>query len=158
VANIERPVGLTRLVLHTTLGAAVPVSGPLPAQELVYMGGPVTAPGYDFHSLVGRTALSQRLEWRVPVPFLSVSLGRFGRTPARAQLAPYATVVALDRTDASNVRLGALPPSLTNGVYPSVGMGLLTFFDLLRFDVARGLRTGRWTFSVDVSHEYWGIL
>jgi len=122
------------------------------------MGGPVTAPGYDFHSLVGRAALSQRLEWRMPVPFMSVSLGRFGRTPARAQLAPFATVVALDGTDVSNIRLGPAPPSLTNGGYPSVGVGLLTFFDLLRFDVARGLRNGRWTFSVDVTREYWSIL
>jgi hypothetical protein len=39
-----------------------------------------------------------------------------------------------------------------------VGVGALTIFDLLRLDVARGLRDGRWTFSVDVSREFWAIL
>ena len=44
------------------------------------------------------------------------------------------------------------------GAYPSLGLGLLTFFDLVRFDVARGLRGGRWTFGVDVSRDFWSIL
>ena len=158
VANAERPVKRDRLVLHTTLGAAVPVNGVLPSQELIYLGGPVTAPGYDFHSLVGRTAASQRVEWRTPIPFPSVPLGRFGRTPARAQFAPFVTFVALDAIDVGPIRAGVPSATLPSGGYTSVGAGLLTFFDLLRFDVARGLRSGRWTFSVDLSHEYWGVL
>jgi hypothetical protein len=39
-----------------------------------------------------------------------------------------------------------------------VGVGALTIFDLLRFDISRGLRDGRWTFSVDVSRDLWSIL
>jgi hypothetical protein len=35
---------------------------------------------------------------------------------------------------------------------------VLTFFDLLRFDVARGIRHGRWTFAVDFTHDLWRIL
>jgi hypothetical protein len=31
-------------------------------------------------------------------------------------------------------------------------------FDVLRFDVARGLRNGRWTFSVDVGRDFWSVL
>ena len=158
VLNAERPVGSQRLVWHTAFGAAIPVKGTLPSQELVYFGGPVTAPGYDFHSLVGRTAVSQRIESRLPVPFPSVSLGRFGRTPRNAKLAPYATVVALQRADVGPVRVGAPPPSLTSGAYASVGVGLLTFFDLMRIDVARGLRQGRWSFAIDVTRDMWGVL
>ena len=46
-----------------------------------------------------------------------------------------------------------------SGWYPSVGIGTLVLFDdLLRVDVARGLRDGRWTFSVDVTRDLWGIL
>ncbi len=41
---------------------------------------------------------------------------------------------------------------------PSVGLGALSFFDLLRVDVARGLRDGRWTFSIDLSRDFWSIL
>jgi hypothetical protein len=44
------------------------------------------------------------------------------------------------------------------GWYPSVGIGALSFFDLFRIDVARGLRDGRWTFSADVGRDLWGIL
>jgi hypothetical protein len=44
------------------------------------------------------------------------------------------------------------------GWYPGVGIGALLFFDLLRVDVARGLRNGRWTFSLDVTRDLWPIL
>jgi hypothetical protein len=44
------------------------------------------------------------------------------------------------------------------GWYPSVGVGASFFFDLLRVDVARGLRAGGWTFSVDLAHDLWSIL
>jgi len=37
-------------------------------------------------------------------------------------------------------------------------VGLLGFFDLVRFDVARGLRNGRWTFGVDLTRDLWRIL
>jgi len=44
------------------------------------------------------------------------------------------------------------------GWYPALGVGTLVLFDLLRFDVARGLRDGRWTFSVDAARGFWPIL
>jgi hypothetical protein len=43
-------------------------------------------------------------------------------------------------------------------VYPSVGVALQPFYDLVRLQVDRGLRHGRWTFNVDVSRDFWGIL
>jgi hypothetical protein len=42
--------------------------------------------------------------------------------------------------------------------YPSLGGALLVFFDLIRFDVARGIRNGRWTFGVDLTRDLWRIL
>ena len=42
--------------------------------------------------------------------------------------------------------------------HPSIGIGILTLFDLLRFDVARGTRDGRWSFYVDVTRDLWSIL
>jgi hypothetical protein len=44
------------------------------------------------------------------------------------------------------------------GWYPSIGLGALTVFDVLRLDVARGLRDGRWTFSADIGRDFWSVL
>jgi hypothetical protein len=35
---------------------------------------------------------------------------------------------------------------------------MLFFYDLLRADVARGLRNGTWRFSIDIDRSFWGIL
>jgi hypothetical protein len=99
--------------------------------------------------------VSQRVEWQFPVPFPSVSLGRYGRSPATATLAPYAHLAAVGRP---------VPPrpgraAARAGAYPSLGLGALSFFDLVRLDVARGLgRGGRWLFTVDVARDFWRVL
>jgi hypothetical protein len=36
--------------------------------------------------------------------------------------------------------------------------GVERFYDLLRADVARGLRQGSWRFSIDIDRAFWGIL
>jgi hypothetical protein len=164
VAHLERPVSRTRVVSHSILAATLVAPGGtagLPTQELVFFGGPTTAPGHEFHELVGTGGLSQRLEWQLPIPFVAVPLGRFGRAPARATLAPFAHVAVVGGDPDPVHRLGAdgsFPTPRHSGAYPSAGVGLITLFDLLRFDVARGLRDGRWTFSVDVTREFWRIL
>jgi hypothetical protein len=160
VAHLERPFGQTRLVSHSLLAAARGSRG-IPAQELVYFGGPTTAPGYEYHELVGAAGLSQRLEWQLPAPFVAVPLGRFGRAPARATLAPFAQIALVGGEHDPVRRTGPFAASgalRRDGGYPSVGVGLITLFDLLRCDIARGLRDGRWSFSVDVSRDFWRIL
>ena len=153
-AGVERTYGRGRLVSRTTLALVDPplgTSGELvPTQDLVYLGGPTTGPGYDFHQFVGRVGATQRLEWRTPVPFPAISLGRYGRAPASATLAPFAHVVY--------IRPRATLDSVPRGWFPSVGVGAFVFFDLVRLDVARGLRDGRWTFSADVTRDFWRIL
>jgi hypothetical protein len=158
IVDLERPFGRQRIVLHTIAGAAGGQDDVIPSSELLYFGGPVSAPGYEFHQLVGRAGFSQRLEWRVPVPFVALPLGRFGKVPASATLAPYGQVVAIGGAPIVASRNGIPFPSATAGGYPSVGIGLLTFFDLVRFDVSRGLRQGRWLFSFDVNPEFWSVL
>ena len=158
LAHLERPIGSTRFVSHSVV-AAVEGARRLPPQELVFFGGPTTGPGYEYHELVGAAGFSQRIEWQLPVPFVAVPLGRFGRAPARATLAPFAQV-AIVGGEHDVVRRTSLtaPRERVAGGYPSVGVGLLTLFELLRFDIARGLRDGRWSFSVDVSRDFWRIL
>jgi hypothetical protein len=147
-ASLQRPVGDHRIVSRTTLAAVGATSAFVPPQELVYLGGPVSGPGYRYHELVGEVGVSQRLEWRTPAPFVAIPLGRFGEAPPRMTLAPYAHVVFLSRAS------GDTPA----GWYPSLGAGALLFFDAVRLDVGRGLRDGRWTFSVDLTPELWRVL
>ena len=164
-AEIERPFGDQRLVTATTIAGLVAGSAsPLPAQELVYVGGPRSAPGYAYHAFASSFAASEHVEWRVPAPFVPFSLGRFGRVPARGAVAPFLHAAVIGASAASCARAivgGATAPctGFAAGVYPSVGAGYLLPFDLIRIDVARGLaRGGRWTFNVDVSREFWSIL
>ena len=125
----------------------------LPPQWLQFAGGPWSGPGYAFHSFVGRAIASPRLEMRVPVPFPSVSLGKYGRAPARAQLVPFVQAVFLGGASSDP----AISP-YRDGAYPSVGVGALLFYDLLRVDVARGLQRGQWRFAIDVDRMFWSIL
>jgi hypothetical protein len=152
--NLEKPLGANRIILRTYAGT-VRSSEAVPYQRLFFLGGPVTAPGYDFHSITGSSAISQRIEFWFPVAFPSLSLGRYGRTPSSAPLAPYFNIVGIGGT---NVTPRAATVRRETGWYPSIGVGLLPAFQLIRFDVARGLRNGRWTFSFDVTRDFWSIL
>jgi hypothetical protein len=143
----ERPVGRGTLALRTLAGE-VDAKGAIPPQALVYLGGPISAPGYGFHALAGARGVSQRLEWRLPVPAPSIPLGRFGSTPGVATLAPFVHVAWIDGVGGRE----------RSGWYPSVGLGTIAIFDLIRLDVARGLRDGRWSFSVDLARDFWRIL
>jgi hypothetical protein len=159
--RLERPFGSSRIISQTT-AAAVSASGLVPLHQLVMFGGAMTAPGYDFHSIVGTRGVSQRLELQTPVPFPAIPLGRFGRVPAQATLAPYfgvahvsggAGLPPIRRTSS-----GAAAGETLAGTRPFAGVGILTLFDLLRLDVARGIDGGRWIFSVDVARDLWRIL
>jgi hypothetical protein len=149
IVNLERPLGGTRLISHT-LAAGVFTNDAIPPQHLVYLGGPTTGPGYDFHEFAGRGGVSQRLELRFPAPFFAFPLGRYGTAPGTITLAPFATAVW-------NYKSPTFKP-VRGGWYPSLGIGALTVFEVLRLDVARGLRDGRWTFSVDVGRDFWSVL
>ena len=165
VVDIDRPFDVASLRSRTFLAATVGANELL-AQDLVFLGGPVTAPGYRFHQLVGNRAASQTFELHLPVPFVAISLGRFGRSPASATLAPHVTGVWIHHVAiATPVLRAALPLPLldpmrpvASGFYPSFGFSLTTAFDLIRFDLSRGLRPGTWIFSADLNRAFWSIL
>ncbi len=147
--DIQRPIGRDRLVLRTIAGGAVGQS--IPQQHEVWFGGPVTLPGAGFHGVRGRAGVSQRIEWQHAVPGPTIPLGRYGRVPGQITLAPFAVLAWTDaRTSSTRV--------VARGVHPAVGVAGIGLFNLLRMDVARGLRDGRWLFSFDVSREFWRIL
>ena len=149
VLDLQKPFGSSRLLFHT-IAVGIFSNDTVPAQHLVYLGGPTTGPGYDFHEFVGRGGVSQRIEYRFLAPFLPIPLGRFGRAPGTVTLAPFAAGVWIDRSVAFKTP--------RQGWYPSIGLGALTVFEVLRLDVARGLRDGRWTFSADIGRDFWSVL
>jgi hypothetical protein len=138
------PVRGGRWVMRT-IAAGVSAGDDVPAQLGVYFGGPVTGPGYDFHTLTARLGWSQRVEFQRSVGALTLDFGRFGRVPTAVVLAPYVHGVWLD--DAASAR----PFS------GSVGLSLISLFDLLRVDVARGVNGGGWMFGLDVTRDLWRV-
>ena len=148
--TFERALPSERLLLFRTNGGAT-VGKNVPPQWLVFAGGPYSAPGYAWSSLSGKAIVSQRVEFRQPFPGPPVPLGKYGRAPGRIVLAPYVQATALGGSDHTS-------STSKDGVYPSVGLGALMFFDLLRLDAARDLRNRRWSFGVDIDRGFWGIL
>jgi hypothetical protein len=127
----------------------------LPPQWLLFAGGPLSAPGYNYASFATRAFLSQRFELRQPIPAPAIPLGKWGKAPAHLTLAPFVQAIAI-ANGLPGVSLAVKPP--VAGVYPSAGLGVLFFFDLVRIDVARGLRNGQWRFALDIDRGFWGIL
>lgn len=163
--SLERAMGDDRTFFSMTQ-ATLAAGRELPPQWLAFAGGPWSAPGYGFHEFRARALLSERLEMRLRVPAPSIGLGRYGRSPPHVTLAPFVQALAVHGAAALPVEQvhvpGPLPrvdrPLHVDGVYPSVGLGVLFFYDLVRADVARGLRNGTWRFSIDIDRSFWGIL
>jgi hypothetical protein len=147
--SVQRPIGRDRLVLRTIAGAAVGASVPL--QYETWFGGPITLPGVGFHDVRSRSGVSQRIEWQHGVRGPRIPLGRYGKVPGEIVLAPFAVIAYSDAQTAAPV----LSP---RRVQPALGLGALGLFNLLRLDVARGVHTGRWMLSVDVTRDFWSVL
>ena len=132
-------------------------------QDLVYFGGPVSAPGYDYHSLVSDMGFTQRIEWRHSDAVSSFSLGRFGHVPAQGTFAPYVHVVGLGHEPVRSATKSRRcvrhsrrhMPSLARRPLPVARRRLssrhsTSSASTSRSGVARG---GRWIFDVDVSRD-----
>lgn len=154
---IESRKDFGRATLLLRQHAAIVRSDTAILQEAVYFGGPQSLPGYALHEVGGTTGSTTRIELQVPVPFVAIPLGRFGRVPGQARLAPYVAGAVIGGVVSCTTTYGRCP-RLSDGFYPSAGVGLITVFDMLRFDVARGLKDGRWIFNFDVNRDFWSIL
>jgi len=161
-AEFERAVGGGQLFTRTV--AAALTGGALPPQLFVYFGGPTTAPGYAFDDFAARRGISQRVEYRREISFFPIPLGRFGQVPGKATIIPFAHAVWA--SDPARVAAINTPPEPTpssfvrgsrEGLYPAVGLGFEPLLGMIRLDLARGLRDGRWTFGVDLSRTFWPV-
>ena len=119
------------LAWRTLAGVVTPGAG-VPAQYLSIFGGPVSAPGYGFHSLAGRAGC--RAARRVPVAY-PVHLNELRKVRPGAVELWWSPRTSTESGSARGRGSAA-------GLFPSVGIGLLSVFDLMRVDVARALRGG----------------
>jgi hypothetical protein len=159
VLTVDRPLGNDRSLYsssHAMVGTReVP-------QWLAFAGGPLSGPGYDFHEFTGTGILSQRIELRLPLPAPSIPLGKYGRSPGRVTVAPFVHAVALGGAAYVAPHPLSSPTAVrrfrASAIYPSAGVGMLFFYDLIRADVAKGLRDGSWRFSIDIDRAFWSVM
>jgi hypothetical protein len=141
-------VGETRLLLRAQSGAA---TATLPRHRAFVLGGRGTLLGEDFRRWGGARMLLGHLEWRVPVPFGSVGLGRWARLPRQLTVAPYLAVGWAGRPVAGG------PWAATPRPRATLGLGL-EWLGLFRFEAGVSTTTGRAGFVFDVTRDLWGIL
>ncbi len=142
----RRPVGAGRLVTRTWLHGVSSGAG-VPVQWGAFVGGPLSAPGYAFHSLRGAVAITQRIEYQRPAGALALRFGRFGTVPTPVTVAPYLHQAWVHARDTDRWTAA-----------PSLGVGVIGLFDLLRLDVARPVRGKGWLLSLDVTRPFWSSL
>ena len=114
-----------------------------PVQKLFLLGGRHTLPGYPFRSFIGNQMALLRVE------------------ASQAVLAPWLKVHIFGSAGATGFARTSLPDpgwlrQNTDGVKSSAGLGLKLGWDLLRFDVGRGLNDGGdWEFVFSVQRRFW---
>lgn len=120
--------------------------GSVPPQRLMLLGGRGSVPGHPFRAWGGDRAIWGRAQ------------------TARDLFAPWVRVRAHAAAGWATVSTGGLPAAETLGVgasagiRPSVGLGLGTLWDVLRFDLWRGLGGGDWALLFSVDPAFWEIL
>src|SRR5437867_3749291 len=142
------PLGATRMLVRGQGGVA---SADLPAHRAFVLGGRGTLLGDEFRRWGGRRMALLHLEWRVPVPFLSLGVGPYARTPRTITVAPY---VALGR--AAGPRAGTTWARRA-GTRVTVGLAF-EWLGVFRWDVGFGTATHRAGLGFDVTRDFWGIL
>lgn len=134
-----------------TAGAA---GGKLPAQRLFLLGGRGTLPGYDFRPWGGDRVALWRAEVSREIAWPWVVLRAMGA-------AGWVDVTAAGAESAE--RFGVIP---TQDIRSSIGGGLGLLYDMVRFDVVKGLGgagtsdpfTGDWAVLLTLNPRFWGVL
>ena len=126
--------------LHASAGL---VTDEAPAQSLFLLGGRETLPGYGYRDFVGNRFWLMRADGTFPLrsPWVSLHIfGGIGATYLDARVVP-SDWKARD----------------SDGLRATVGAGLALGWDVLRFDVGRGLHDGKWEliFSVVPRFRAW---
>ncbi len=147
------PRSLGSLSLRLSAQAGAVGGGTIPAQRLFVAGGRGTVRGYQFNRFGGNLFgfISAELSRDIKYPYLSVAvfgdLGWIGFEGASARRA------AQLWTDAG------VPAEEAEGALIGAGAGVGLLFDIVRLELARGLRqNGTWEFVFRVSPRFWAWL
>ncbi len=142
------PASATRLLVRAQGGAA---TAGLPAHRAFVLGGRGTLLGDDFRRFGGRRAALLHLEWRVPVPFVSVGAGPYARTPRTITLAPYAAL------GWAGGAVAGTPWIAAPGTRITLGLGI-EWLGVFRWEAGWGAESHRVGFAFDVTRDFWAIL
>jgi hypothetical protein len=114
-----------------------------PVQTLFLLGGRHTLPGYPYRSFIGNQMVLLRVD------------------ASQAVLAPWLSIHVFGAAGLTGFGRGNLPDSgwprrSTDGVKASAGLGLNLGWDLLHFDLGRGLSDGGdWEFVFSLQRSFW---
>jgi hypothetical protein len=140
--------GAARLLLR---GAGGVGSAALPPHRAFVLGGRGTLLGEDFRHWGGARLALLHVEWRLPVPFVSLSIGPYARTPRTLIVAPYVAAGWADRP------IAGTPWAATPGARVTLGWAV-ECFGLLRLEAGYGTATHRLGLAFDVARDFWGVL
>jgi len=142
------PLWSTRLLARAQLGLA---SAALPPHRAFVLGGRGTLLGEAFRAWGGRRMALLHVEWRVPLPFGSIALGSWARSPNRVTVAPYVATGWADRAVAGT------PWAATPGARTTLGLAL-EWLGVFRLEAGVGAQSGQVRLAFDVTRDLWGIL
>lgn len=123
---------------EATLGAGI-VTGSLPPQRLLLLGGRGTVPGYPFREWGGNLAA-----------FINAGMAVVSFDPW-VRLRAIAAAGWAELTSAGREAAAALGVESSGGIRASAGAGVGLLYDLLRVEAARGLDDGTWEWMVSVN-------
>ncbi|HYT04041.1 MAG TPA: hypothetical protein VEM13_04080 [Gemmatimonadales bacterium] len=146
--HVLAPAGATRLLVRAAGGVA---SAALPAHRAFVLGGRGTLLGEDFRRWGGARMALVHVEWRVPVPFVSLAVGPYARTPRTLTVAPFVATGWADRPVAGT------PWAATPGARVSCGLAL-EWLGVFRFEAGFGIESERVGLAFDVTRDFWAIL
>ncbi len=142
------PAGATRVLIRAQGGVA---GAALPAHRAFVLGGRGTLLGESFRRWGGTRVALLHVEWRMPVPFVSLGVGPYARTPRTLTLAPYVAAGWADRPVAGT------PWTATPGTRVTLGLGV-EWLGVFRFEAGLGMETHRVGLAFDVARDFWPIL
>jgi hypothetical protein len=142
------PVGGSRLLVRAQGGIA---SAALPAHRAFVLGGRGTLLGDPFRAWGGARAALVHVEWRFPVPFVSLRAGAYARTPGTITLAPFVASGWTDRPVAGT------PWQATPGARTTAGLAV-EWLGALRLEAGYGVQSRRVHLAFDVARDFWGVL
>jgi len=142
------PLWSTRLLARAQLGLA---SAALPPHRAFVLGGRGTLLGEAFRAWGGRRMALVHVEWRVPLPFASIALGSWARSPSRVTVAPYVATGWADRPVAGTAW------AATPGARTTLGLAL-EWLGVFRLEAGVGAQSGQVRLAFDLTRDLWGIL